>query len=128
MRIGHGESMSMRRYVLLLPALGWFMGSQVLAHSLLQASSPMDGGVLEPPRSLELQFNEPVRLLRVRLTDTGGDAVPFGFEAAREPAATVEYDLPTLQPGEYTVQWTLIGQDGHTVSEQFSFSVRDTGA
>lgn len=118
----------MRRYALLLPVLGWFMGTQVLAHSLLQASSPTDGETLEAPQALMLEFNEPVRLLRVRLTGSDGEAVPFGFEPARAPAATVEYDLPSLPPGEYTVEWTLIGQDGHTVSEQFLFSVRDSGA
>lgn len=118
----------MRGYALWLAVLGWFMGTQVMAHSLLQASSPMDGEALEAPQVLVLEFNEPVRLLRVRLTGPDGEMVPFGFEPAREPAATVEYDLPSLQPGEYTVEWTLIGQDGHTVSEQFSFSVRDSGA
>lgn len=118
----------MRRYALLLPVLGWFMGTQVLAHSLLQASSPMDGEVLESPQVLALEFNEPVRLLRVRLTGPGGDPVPFGFEPDQEAAASVEYDLPSLAPGEYRVEWTLIGEDGHTVSEQFSFSVRDSGA
>lgn len=118
----------MKRYALLLPVLGWFMGTQVLAHSLLQTSSPMDGETVESPQVLALEFNEPVRLLRVRLTGPDGDPVPFGFEPAREPAATVEYDLPSLAPGEYTVEWTLIGQDGHTVNEQFSFSVRDPGA
>lgn len=117
----------MRRYAL-LPLLGWFMGTPVLAHSLLQASSPMDGEALESPQVLTLEFNEPVRLLRVRLVGSDGDPVPFGFEPGQQPAATAEYDLPSLEPGEYRVEWTLIGQDGHTVSEQFSFSVRASGA
>lgn len=117
----------MRRYALLLPVLGWFMGAQVMAHSLLQASSPMDGETVEAPRVLTLEFNEPVRLLRVSLTDDAGEPVPFGFVPRREPAARLEYELPSLESGEYTVEWMLIGGDGHTVSERFTFSVSDSG-
>lgn len=120
--------MSMTRYLVLCLVLVWSTGGQVLAHSMLQASSPMDGAEVEAPKVLTLEFSEPVRLLRVTLTGPDGDAIGFGFEPAREPTAILEYDLPALEAGEYTVEWMLIGKDGHTVSDRFSFSVSASGA
>ena len=93
------------------------------AHSLLQRSVPADDSIVMAPETLSLHFNEPVRLLRVTLSGAGQNDIPFGFQPNREPSPTLEFSLPELDSGAYRVEWTLIGQDGHTVSEQFGFSV-----
>ncbi|MGM0633494.1 MAG: copper resistance CopC family protein [Pseudomonadota bacterium] len=95
----------------------------VSAHSLLQQSRPADGDAVVAPEQLYLQFNEPVRLLRVTLTGPDQAGIPFGFQPNRESSASLAFDLPPLGGGEYRVEWTLIGQDGHTVSEEFVFTV-----
>lgn len=119
--------MQILRVAFLALVLGGAMVSQTLAHSLLKSSSPMDGAALPAPEALTLTFNEPVRLLRVSLIGPDGEAVLFGFEPNREPAASLRYGLPSLAAGQYRVEWTLIGVDGHTVSEQLTFSVIDSG-
>lgn len=102
-------------------ALSWTVTA--LAHSMLVSSSPSAGAEISAPEELELTFNEPVRLLRVTISDADGQPVEFGFSPNPEAAETLSYSLPPLAVGDYTVEWTLIGADGHRVSESFGFRV-----
>lgn len=97
------------------------------AHSLLQESQPARGAVVDEPRQLQLQFNEPVRVLRLELSGPDG-AVDLGFRPAAQAEKVLTRDLPELAPGEYRVEWTLIGGDGHTVSEDLRFTVQSSGS
>lgn len=91
--------------------------------TMLQASSPADGAVLEaPPQQLELTFMHPVQLNMVTVSTLTGETIPVAVEPTGE--ATTEYTvpLPELQPDDYTVQWQAVG-DGHTMSGTIQFTV-----
>jgi methionine-rich copper-binding protein CopC len=103
------------------------MGS-AFAHSSLAASSPGHQAVVMSPDELMLRFNEQVRLLRVTLVHQPSHNIDFGFEASTAAQQEFSYELPMLMLGEHTVTWTVIGADGHTVSNSFSFTVSNDGA
>lgn len=103
------------------------MSSTAFAHSSLTASSPGNQSVVQSPPKLELTFNEGVRMLRLTLVHGASHNIEFGFTPSTDTAATVSYDLPALMMGEHTVNWTVIGSDGHPVNGTFKFTVSADG-
>jgi hypothetical protein len=93
------------------------------AHSALVSSVPANEATVASASELKLGFNAPVRL--VRLTMTGADKKETALDFSPSTDAKQHYDLvlPALSAGMYTVNWTLIGADGHTVGDKFSFNV-----
>jgi copper resistance protein C len=102
--------------------------ASVFAHSALTASSPGHETVVASPDTLMLRFNEQVRLLRVTLVHGPSHNIDFGFVATTTAQQEFSYELPMLMLGEHSVNWTVIGADGHTVSNSFKFTVSNDGA
>lgn len=99
------------------------LGNLALAHTGLKESSPADGATLnEAPASIDLVFTADVRLIKLEVT-SNGKVLDTGFKPGAESMAS--YSIPTsgLADGRYTVNWAVIGADGHTVTNSFSFSV-----
>ncbi len=91
--------------------------------TMLQASNPADGAVLDaPPRQLELTFMHPVHLSMVTVTTLAGETIPVAVERTGQAATEYTLPLPELQPDDYTVQWQAAG-DGHTMSGSIDFTV-----
>lgn len=101
--------------------------STAFAHSTLTSSLPGNQAVVASPEKLELTFNEGVRMLRLTLVHGASHNIEFGFAPSTETAATVSYDLPMLMLGEHTVNWTVIGSDGHPTNGMFKFTVSADG-
>ena len=98
------------------------------AHTDLVSSSPAnDEHVQTPPEHLSLTFGDPVRLMRINLTDGAGDRVRVGFRPSGEAMADYQIDLPTLQDGHYELEWRAMADDGHTMTGQLSFHIGDNG-
>jgi len=96
---------------------------QVLAHTGLKTSAPADGAVLQAaPASIDLEFTAAVRLIKLEVS-SGGNALETAFKPAAELTAKYSIPTPGLAAGAYTVDWAVIGADGHTVTNSFSFSV-----
>ncbi len=93
------------------------------AHPALTGSVPADGETISQPERLAVNFNQPVRLLRLDLVSAGEEAVDFGFSPVPEARDEFAYELPALSSGAYRVEWVAIGSDGHRVEESFGFIV-----
>lgn len=99
------------------------LGSSAFAHTGLKSSVPeADSTVSEPPAELQLTFYGPVRLVKLKLMGVGHE-MPTGFKISPEATASYTVATPGMHSGEFTVEWSAIGEDGHTVSDTFSFSV-----
>jgi methionine-rich copper-binding protein CopC len=92
------------------------------AHTALTSSLPADEQTVSAPAVLKLDFSGAVSLLVLSVTGKDG-AVDIAFTPSAEAAAQHEVALPTLAPGRYVVDWTILGADGHKVSKSFSFTV-----
>lgn len=116
--------MKLIRYTLCLLVL---LNGTVLAHTALTESVPAQGSVLNAsPEQIQLSFTEEVRLLRldvVTALESGEEKVDIGF--APDSSANAEYSvpLPALSPGNYRVDWSVMGADSHAVQGTIAFSI-----
>lgn len=109
---------------LVLAAL--FAGSAA-AHTGLKESVPADQAVVNTaPAAIQLVFTAAVSLVRVELLHAGEHAMDIGFKPVATPTTEFSIPLPPLAPAAYTVNWSVIGADGHTVSNSFAFTVDPT--
>jgi copper transport protein len=95
-----------------------------LAHAALQSASPAPGSVnATAPTRIELNFNEPVQVLSLRLIDAAGqDRSPASKPAARD--GQVLWPLADRLPdGRYLVSWRVSSLDGHIIGGTFTFAI-----
>lgn len=93
------------------------------AHASLVSVEPRDGSVLrEPPKRIELRFNESVTAGAINLIDATGRLREDAGVAAKDEAVvvTVPADLPN---GTQIVSYRVISADGHPVTGAVTFSV-----
>lgn len=100
-----------------------------LLHLRLEATFPAaDTVITDPPGEIRLFFSEPPQLrgTAVRLADDEGELAPTTDAAADEEDPSQVFIRPRepLTPGEYTVHWRTIAQDGHAQNGSFSFELR----
>ena len=91
------------------------------AHGVV--TSPADGAMTDgPPDWFTATFPHAMTLKAVTVTAEGQAAVTVPVAAA---AATtrVSADLPTLAPGNYVLNWTAEGADGHEMTGAVRFMV-----
>ena len=98
------------------------------AHARLQASTPASGASVGPaPTELRLQYNEPVEaaMSSVKITGPGDEAVATDKVIADpKDDKTLVQALPRLAAGDYRVQWTTMGHDGHHTKGEIRFTVK----
>jgi len=88
----------------------------------MTSSHPMDGAMMmEPVKNLEMNFDMEVRLVNVKLIDSGNKPVSIGFKPMEEHAKAFKVPMPGLKPDNYTVHWTAMGADGHRMNGSFQF-------
>jgi methionine-rich copper-binding protein CopC len=98
----------------------------VQAHARLLRASPAAGAELSAaPAEIRLFFNEPLRAGN-EITLYGRDFSPtIALAAAIDPADSRQLfaPAPPLAPGDYTVQWTAVSQDGHPITGSYTFTL-----
>jgi len=109
---------------LVVCALFVFMVSATaFAHTALKEATPANGAIIkEGPAHINLTFNGPVKLVKLELMGVGHE-MPTNFESNSEAQAAFMIETPGMHPGAFTVNWAVIGADGHTVADSYSFTV-----
>lgn len=113
------------RVVVLLVALLIGSASAASAHNNLERSDPPDGGLAAVGRTeLTLWFGEPVDArtgsFTVRRTDPSPGTVPTTV-ALEEDGFAVRLTTAPLQRGTYSVEWAVVGDDGHPTRGTVAF-------
>ena len=98
------------------------------AHNYMIASTPkVDGTLTELPKAFEITTND--KLLDIGGSDSGfayrivgpdGRYYEDGCLAVDGPSMTTKAALG--DSGKYTVEWQIISADGHTVSDEYTFT------
>ena len=111
----------------------------VLGHSPLLSSSPSDGASLDSqPKNIDLVFLEPVKLIKIKLITFKAEGktllrlllgnkkiiVPLAEELLVKTAQKHQVALPHLEPGNYSISWRAIGQDGHIIKGNLHFDLK----
>jgi copper transport protein len=94
-----------------------------LAHAALLSAVPADGVTIpDPPKTLQLDFNEPVSPLVMRLVRPNGQiAILTNVVAANKSVTIAAPSMP--QQGTYVLSWRVISADGHPVGGVVSFAI-----
>ncbi|WP_162848542.1 copper resistance CopC family protein [Paenibacillus nanensis] len=114
----------MKRMLIFIFAFMLILPNTVLAHSKLTASTPSaDSTVNTVPGQVEMTFNTDIESLsNFKLFNAAGEQIETGKASVN--GATMTGALPPdLANGVYTVKWTIIGADSHSVEGEFSFTV-----
>ncbi|MDA9351343.1 copper resistance protein CopC [Gammaproteobacteria bacterium] len=86
------------------------------AHNVLKSSIPADGSTLEhSPSELALDFNGQVRLVKLSLKRSD-ESIDVGFKPDLTAATSFVVPVPELASGTYSLEFSVIGEDGHTVA------------
>ncbi|MGG3281507.1 copper resistance protein CopC [Paenibacillus solani] len=104
--------------VLAFPTATW-------AHSKLETSTPAaDAKLTENVKEVSLSFNENIdeNLSTIKIKNEQGEAVEVSEVNVTENnmVGTLAAPLPT---GSYTVEWKIVGGDGHPVDGTYNFEV-----
>lgn len=102
--------------------LAFGLNASVFAHTHLYVTSPKDGEVVSAPTVMMLTFDGEARLLRLRVVGSAGP-LDIGFTPTAAVARRFHIPMPFMAAGEYVATWTAIGEDGHSVSGEFGFTV-----
>ena len=99
------------------------ISATAFAHTALTEAMPSEGAMLKQgPAHINLTFNGPVKLVKLELMGVGHE-MPTNFESNSEAKNAFIIETPGMHPGVFTVNWAVIGEDGHTVADSYSFTV-----
>jgi methionine-rich copper-binding protein CopC len=99
------------------------ISATAFAHTALTEATPGDGAMIKQgPAHINLTFNGPVKLVKLELMGVGHE-MPTNFESNSEAKNAFMIETPGMHPGAFTVNWAVIGEDGHTVTDSYSFTV-----
>lgn len=98
------------------------------AHSDLARSQPSANELLESsPEELVLTFSGRSRLVGLALIDEQGEPLDIGFKPSITERVTFKVPLvDALLPGVYSVNWAILGEDGHRITGSILFGVDDS--
>ncbi len=98
------------------------IASAAWAHATLVSSEPADGSVLaEPPKMVQLHFNEAVAPAVIGVIDAAGKARDVATRAVGQSVLIVLPD--DLPQGTQIVSYRVVSQDGHPVAGSMVFSI-----
>lgn len=101
----------------------WLAPSVASAHSFLIRTTPESGADGALPDVVTLTFNEPPRGRFSVVHVTGPDGVRRDAGAVAVQNDTVTQAISgTRPPGQWTVDWRVVSDDGHPVSGQWHFT------
>lgn len=75
------------------------------------------------PETLSLVYSGEVRIVKLKLTDSSGEKVDFGFKRSADASRSFSWPLPALKKESYRVNWVVMGKDGHKMKGLFDFVV-----
>lgn len=98
--------------------------SAAFAHTGLESSNPQNGEVLnEELTTITLTFEGNIEQgSTFTLQDANGKTITVDNIAINENILTGVLSTP-LGNGDYTVDWSIIGEDGHLIEDSFTFSI-----
>jgi copper transport protein len=94
------------------------------AHARLVSSTPADGDVVaSPPRQVTIRFDDTVRARGGTTVVANSDKRSVVAGKPRAHGRVLTIPLRKLRDGDYTVRWSVLSDDGHTIGGVLAFAV-----
>lgn len=114
----------MKKVLMLLCVLFVLMPMNAFAHSKMTESSPAENAtVTEAPERISITFNTSISSISTfKVVSENGEEQPV--ENIKVDNDTLSGDVTaSLADGSYSVEWKIVGEDGHAVEGSYSFQV-----
>ena len=113
----------MKKLCLFLFSLLFLFSSSVSAHTGLESSSPADGETItEPLQNISLIFETAIEKGSSFTLSSDSGEVPVQNITVADNVLNGSSAEP-LENGTYTVNWRIIGEDGHVIEGTYGFMV-----
>lgn len=113
----------MKKVVILLLISIFALPFTAMAHTTLTSSNPAEGELLNAqPEQIELMFGTAIEEGSTMTLKGPEASIELGEIAVSDKVMTgqLNSDLPN---GQYTIDWKIIGEDGHPIEGQILFGV-----
>lgn len=114
----------MKKGILTLILFLMLLPGAAFAHTGLESAVPADGEtVTSALDELVLTFETPIEpLSEIKVVNEEGSEMEIADIVVKENTLTGKLSDP-LPNGTYTVNWTIVGEDGHTINNKYAFTV-----
>ncbi|MEH7277090.1 copper resistance CopC family protein [Neobacillus vireti] len=114
----------MKKLILILFCTLMIIPSMVSAHTSISSSNPSEGQVVtENLEQIILNYATSIEELSTMKLFKDGKEIPLG-EIKVENKQLIGLISETLDNGSYTIQWNIVGEDGHPIKGDINFSVQ----
>lgn len=111
----------MKTLIPLILGFSILFSSNLFAHAKILTSTPADNAsYYKPLDTIELNFSNPSRLIKLSLKNQG-QKIPLSFKPSAKANTHFSIPLPTLEKGQYSLEWITLGSDGHKMKSKISF-------
>lgn len=96
------------------------------AHAFPEAEQPLVGStVTSPPAQVWIRFDAPVEpaFSKLEVFDGSGQNDDDQRPQLGADRRTLTVRLKPLKPGDYTVKWRVVAEDGHATEGSYTFTV-----
>lgn len=99
------------------------------AHAFPSAERPPAGSTLSAaPQEVTITFDAPIESLfaTLRVVDDSGHDEAAGAPRVGARRRELSVALKSLGPGDYTVKWAVVAEDGHRTEGSYTFTVAES--
>ena len=109
----------------LLAGLVVVWASIAAAHSPLKSTTPANEAIItEAPTELRLNFGSGIHLTRLTVTDATGKKEKLDLSKHHGFIKLYQIPFKIRGVGKYLMEWRGLGDDGHALNGNFSFTVK----
>ena len=112
-----------------MPLMNKFLGLLLLVpvlafgHGELIETIPVADSTVSHPERIILRFNEDVLLVKFTVTSETGKELYSLLQRITQTRSEYNVRVDNMVGGAFTVDWGVIGDDGHTMTDSFTFKV-----
>jgi methionine-rich copper-binding protein CopC len=106
--------------------LGVHCSRKAWAHAFPSAEQPLVGSTASvPPSAVTITYDAPIESLfaKLEVIDSSGQEQTKGPPTVGPDHRTLSVKLKPLKPGNYTVNWSVVAEDGHRTEGSYDFTV-----
>lgn len=107
------------------------LAHMVFAHAFPRSQTPPAGATVStPPAQVSITFDAPLEAMFYRLQVLSANDVDEtdGHASIGSDSRSLSAPIKPLAPGDYTVRWAVVAEDGHRTEGSYTFTVSAPGS